>query len=360
MNTQKRRPKGEGSIIKLPNGNYKATITIGKGIDGRQKRKSITRRTRAEVLEAITNLRVEYGIGKEDIQPDKRLQEVITEFMSFKEQEITETSYMNYRSHMTALLQVFGNIFIKDITPIMMEQYFRNVLKTQKPSSVLRKKTIVSMLFKYAVKKKYMSINPVKGAVIPIKKTPPKAALMTLPTPEEFKRLLIEADKISHLLFVMVYFDSVTGLRKGELLGLKWSMVDADTKTITINNQKDRFGADVPLKTQASYRTIHVSDKALAYLTDLDTHDTGYVFPLSRYEFDRTVKKLLKVAKMPKGFTFHDIRHYHATQLLKHGVNAKVVSRRLGHTSIVTTLNIYFNYLPSMDEEASKVLDDDF
>lgn len=98
MKTQKRRPKGEGSIIKLPNGNYKATITIGKGIDGRQKRKSITRRTRAEVLEAITNLRVEYGIGNTDIQPDKRLQEVITEFMSFKGQEITETSYMNYRS----------------------------------------------------------------------------------------------------------------------------------------------------------------------------------------------------------------------------------------------------------------------
>lgn len=360
MKTQKRRPKGEGSIIKLPNGNYKATITIGKGIDGRQKRKSITRKTRAEVLEAITKLRVEYGIGNTDIQPDKRLKEVIQEFMSFKEQEITETSYMNYRSHMTDLLHVFGDIFIKDISPDMMEQYFRKVLKTQKASSVLRKKTIVSMMFKYAVKKKYVSINPVKEAVIPIKKTPPKASLLTLPTPEEFKRLLIEADKLSHLLFVMIYFDSVTGLRKGELLGLKWAMVDADTKTITINNQKDRFGADVPLKTQASYRTIHVSDKALAYLADLDTRDTGYVFPLSRYEFDRAVKKLLKAAKMPEGFTFHDIRHYHATQLLKHGVNAKVVSRRLGHTSIVTTLNIYFNYLPSMDEEASKVLDDDF
>ena len=67
---------------------------------------------------------------------------------------------------------------------------------------------------------------------------------------------------------------------------------------------------------------------------------------------------VFKAAHMPKGFTFHDIRHYHATQLLRHEINPKVVSRRLGHTSVVTTLNLYFNYLPSMDEEASTILDE--
>lgn len=58
MVIMKRRHKGEGSIIKLSNGSYKATITIGKGIDGKQKRRSVTCKTQTELMDKITELRV--------------------------------------------------------------------------------------------------------------------------------------------------------------------------------------------------------------------------------------------------------------------------------------------------------------
>lgn len=63
----------------------------------------------------------------------------------------------------------------------------------------------------------------------------PKAATMVLQIPEQFQKLLEEVEKYAHWYYVLLYLTSVTGLRRGELLGLKWECVDKDTKTINLN-----------------------------------------------------------------------------------------------------------------------------
>ena len=93
--TRQRRNKGEGSITKTPNGKYKATITIGVGIDGKQKRKSVTRDTKREVIEAVTLLKATYGLGNTKTIKDKTLQEVCLEFIDTKSTQLSVASLKN-------------------------------------------------------------------------------------------------------------------------------------------------------------------------------------------------------------------------------------------------------------------------
>lgn len=363
---RQRRNKGEGSITKTQNGKYKATITIGVGLDGKQKRKSVTRNTKREVIEAVVALKTQYGIGGH-VAPKKSVQSVCEEFLDTKDTQLSRASMKNYKSCMRLFCCVFPpSMLMENITTTMIEDYFRTQLKTttKKVSSLKRIKAVWSVLFHFALDKGYITTNPLKDAQVPFPRVVPKANTMILPTPQEFQVLLKCAYEKSLWYGVFVYLASVTGMRRGELLGLKWSAINEDNKTITINNQLDVTGQDAPLKTKSSYRTIHVTPRAFEELHKL-RHTSQYVFvgdrqqtpPVSRATLDNFNHEVFKKSGMPEGFTFHDIRHYHATQLLQHGINPKVVSRRLGHSTIVTTLNVYFNYLPNLDEEASRVLD---
>lgn len=366
--TRQRRNKGEGSITKTPNGKYKATITIGVGIDGKQKRKSVTRDTKREVIYALTELRHKYNIGDVSNGVSKSVKDVCDEFLDTKEQAVSLATLKSYRTHINAFKEVFGDMMIENVTKTMIEDYYKSLINSPhhyKSSSLRTKKTVLSSLFNEAKRAGYIKENVWDTANIQLRRVLPKASTMVLPTPEQFHKLLEEAEKYAHWYYVLLYLASVTGMRRGELLGLKWKCVNKDTKTITINNQLNTEGVDSPLKTPTSYRTIYVTPKAFEALDTLSkkspyvfSRDNGTVRPVSVSWLQEINTVVFKAAHMPKGFTFHDIRHYHATQLLVHGVNPKVVSRRLGHTSVVTTLNLYFNYLPSMDEEASTILDE--
>ena len=90
--------------------------------------------------------------------------------------------------------------------------------------------------------------------------------------------------------------------------------------------------------------------------------DSGYVFtdaaglPLDPNLMTRAFKKLVTTAGLPK-LTIHGLRHTHATILLEQGVNPKVVSERLGHASVATTMDIYSHVLPDMQEKAALAID---
>ena len=171
----------------------------------------------------------------------------------------------------------------------------------------------------------------------------------------------------------------MTGMRRGELAGLKWANVNLANQQLQVVNTLQRITGQGLLngqpKTERSRRSIALSADTVALLHKIRGRqitdqievsdawtDSGYVFtdasgmPIDPNLATRAFKKVLATAGLPK-LTIHGLRHTHATILLEQGVNPKVVSERLGHASVATTMDIYSHVLPDMQEKAALAID---
>jgi integrase len=190
-------------------------------------------------------------------------------------------------------------------------------------------------------------------------------------TPQELKRFLEVAKK--HRLFPAFYVLATTGLRRGELLGLKWQDIDWEHGTLTVQRNLVWVGGEPALqepKTKGSYRTIPLPENTLEVLKEWrkkwleervklgpDWPETDLVFPSEAHtaiyprNFLRTFKSLLQEANLPM-VSLHALRHSYATMLLMEGENPRVVQEILGHSAVTTTLGIYSKVLPSLKQQA--------
>lgn len=154
-----------------------------------------------------------------------------------------------------------------------------------------------------------------------------------------------------------------TGMRIGEMFGLKWSDVDLEVGTVQVRRTVAADGAINPPKTNSSKRTIRLSKLASLALRR-HPRTAEWVFPsaagtpIGICNFHKNSwKRLLKRAGLPPT-RFHDLRHAAATLMLSRGVPVKVVSEMLGHADVSTTLSIYAHVLPDMQESAADAMDD--
>ncbi len=151
----------------------------------------------------------------------------------------------------------------------------------------------------------------------------------------------------------MYLLEIATGLRRGELLGLKWTDVNYDAGTIYIQRQICRIDGVVtegPLKTKNSYRKIVIPSDVMAALKDKQKKDNGaseYVFfspltngPISPDSVLHMLHRVLDRAGLPR-IRFHDLRHTFATMALQNGVDVKTLSNILGHFSAGFTLDTF-------------------
>jgi len=179
---------------------------------------------------------------------------------------------------------------------------------------------------------------------------------------------------------VLIHTAITTGLRFGELLGLKWSDLDWNNRTLQIQRQvyflPQKGNVFAELKTKASQRTIVLGKTTLELLKthwkEQQTlkeemketwHDFDLIFPSQtgnpndKGNLSRRFKKLLETAGLPS-IRFHDLRHTAATLMLLQGINPKIVQERLGHSDISMTLNTYSHVLPSMQQDAADKIDE--
>lgn len=188
--------------------------------------------------------------------------------------------------------------------------------------------------------------------------------------PDEIARLL-EAAEEPHRTFYRVAVS--TGLRRGEVLGLRWGDVDLRKGLLHVRRTRGRVkdGTDyvvreAPLKTGHSKRTIDLSPslvEALLAFPAGDDPEEDHVFrspqtggPLDPDNVDRRFKADLTLAGLTE-IRFHDLRHTHASLLIAVGVHPKAIQARLGHASITTTLNTYGHLMPSAFQGVGERLD---
>jgi integrase len=237
--------------------------------------------------------------------------------------------------------------------------------------TVVRYHQILHAALRQAVRWQLLLRNPADAVEPP---RPARRELRTT-TPEQARAVMAAADATQIGAFVRLAL--LTGMRRGELLGLRWQ--DVEGGSVHVQQTAQRIpGQGIVFrqpKTRLSRRAVALSTDAVGVLR---THrarqaeekllagpayrDQGLVFatglgtPIEPGNLRRTWLRVTAAAGVP-GLRIHDLRHAHATLMLGQGVHPKVVSERLGHASVNITLDTYSHVLPGLQAAAAEALD---
>jgi integrase len=371
----KKRGNGEGSISRRKNGGWMAQYSVYTA-QGR-KRKTLYGRTRQEVATklamALSDRESGLVFDDEGLTVGKYLDKWIDSSMRGSVRQSTLVRYEQIvRLHIKPTL---GRVALKNLTPAHIQGLYRDRLDSGlSPATVQKIHVVLHKALDQAASWSLVPRNPTESVKAP------------RPAPEEIRPLNREQTKAflegaRGERFEALYVLAVsTGLRQGELLGLKWGDVDLENGLIrvrrTLTRNKGRLLLDEP-KTKRSRRTVRLTETAVQALKghlarqieqmerlgDL-YEDQDLIFATQRGTLTnptnlrrRSFAPLLEKAALPS-IRFHDLRHTCATLLLSSNVNPKIVSEMLGHATIAITLDTYSHVLPTMQDSAARALED--
>lgn len=286
----------------------------------------------------------------------------------------TQDSYHQIvRNH---LLPAFGNQKIKYIRSLHIQQWIDEMSQKYSKSTVKIYRSVLVKFFNWAVLPgEFISSNPVIYTTLP-KESIPKETTKVF-TDDNIKSIF-EQFPSTHRFHIPLLIAYYTGARLGEVLALRWDDIDFEDNLIRITaTVYDRVGGfkrqDSP-KTSHSYRTIKFGEALRAALIDHKTAQdslidtpyyeyTGYVcvneqgMPLT----SDALKYFGQWCRKTFGYgSFHSLRHTHATKLLEEGLSLDYVSKRLGHSTIATTANVYSSITDKRDNQAIDVINKKF
>lgn len=344
------------------------------------KRKQIRRRgfeSKRQAMDTMTKLKAEVlensFIDVTAMTYEKYLEEWFEERRNHLQKTTFDIHFIYYQNVIKPML---GHFKIQQITPLHIQKFVNNLVSEAKYSehTVHLIYRIVSASLKKAKVMKIIKDNPASGITLP----KIKRKEMNIWSLEQVNHFISAAKSIKRLTRCYIGFliALLTGMRQGEILGLRWKDVDMDNQTIYIRQtltQEAELKAGA--KNNSSIRSIHITDKLVSELkahrklvleeklllghnyNDFDliicTRSGKPIIPRNfRKEFYNLTKKI----DLPK-IRFHDLRHTHATILIQQNVNVKLISERLGHAEIGTTLDTYSHVLPNMQKTVSDQLD---
>jgi len=260
------------------------------------------------------------------------------------------------------LVTRYGDRPIADITAGDIMDHQTELINQYAGSHVSMIHAVLSSIFKYAIKKQYIKENPARIAGGPDVE---KNKMVNYWTLEEFKEFIRHVDDpMYYTLFMTLYY---SGMRKGELLALRWGDIDFENNTININKTEYKRVIQTP-KTTSSIRKILMPKHVMRLLSKLKDNQKPkmiysvfgeFTTSISETTLTRRFHKYLKVSGVKK-IRLHDFRHSHASYLINKGTIVSVVAARLGHGDIATTLNTYSHLYPTKEKEAVLDMENDF
>jgi len=368
MATKKLRGRNEGSISQRSNGCYRAQISSSG------KRVSASFRTKVEAQKWIRDqlLKVERGF---DFQGSKiTLGQYLPEWLENSKTALRAKTAHQYGQLMkNHIIPLLGNIALKDLRLARIEKYYSDLLRSGlRPRTVRICHNILHKALDKALCYGLVTFNPVDGATLP-RYTHTEMRVLDEAQVTQF---LVAAQ--SSLYCALYHLAVTTGMRQGELFGLKWSDLQWGRGILHIQRQVQKVDGQgwsfVEPKTQAGRRSVKLGEGALQVLREhkerqaalrekvgdhWQEHDL--IFPNSvgnpgdpsnlRIDYDRTLAR----AGLQK-IRFHDLRHTAASLLLNHNVPVIVVSKMLGHSKPSITLDIYGHLYHEMQWEAAEIM----
>lgn len=355
---------------------YRVSISLGRGSDGKTIRKEFYGKGKKEAEEKRDEylLGIKNGLNKDfnKISLGELIHTWLFEMVRVSNRikpstfQRYEGIYRNYIENS----QIYG-LSLVNIKSLHIQRYYNILNKNDKSSNVIYNlNKLLRNFFNYAVDEHYMISNPCSGKKVSIPGiVEKKEKEIKVFTEDEIK--LFKVVLQDHRLKVLFLLDFATGLRLGELLGLKWSDIELDKCLLHVNRNikqvniisedgsKEYKTIEQIPKTKKSLRTIPIPENMISLLKEhlnqqkCERIKAGPAYTKSDYVFTTELGKIIIARNLTKTYkrlldkskieykNFHSIRHTYATKLFEAGEDLKTVSELLGHSNISTTANIY-------------------
>lgn len=293
-------------------------------------------------------------------------------WISIKEKTVRPNTVRNYRErYQKNISKVIGKMMLVDVKPIHCQKIFSDMAdEGYKTTTMYQTRIALFNMLEFAKENDIIIHNPCK-----------KSVRSDMGKPSDKKETLEIAEQQTFLEYAegqsyenQYRFILQTGLRTGELVGLKWEDIDFDKKTMTISRSMEfRHSTGVwrvgEPKSSSGYRTIPLTNEAIRILKDQKVKNSHlkvtpiewreYVFlcrkgtPIKNSTYDTALYKICNKAGI-KPFAMHILRHTFATRCIEGGMKPKTLQKILGHSNIGITMNLY---VTTTDDEKQKEIE---
>ncbi|HEV2123235.1 MAG TPA: tyrosine-type recombinase/integrase [Chloroflexota bacterium] len=366
----KRRGHGEGTIRHRPDGLWEARLSLPNG-----KRKSVYGKTRKDVQDKLRASQRDLDAGLDVGAPKQTVERFLTDWLAdVAEPSLRPGTLKSYESYVRLhIIPAIGHHRLDRLTPQHVQAMLHTMTrKGLAPRTVQYARAILRRALGYALKWSLVGRN-----VATMVEPPRSVRKPVQPLDADLARRFLTAtrdDRLGPLFHVAIG----TGLRQGELFGLRWQDVDLTSGTLTVRHALQRINGTrmlVEPKTDLSRRTVTLPASAVGALRTQRTRqlearllagarwqEADFVFtstigtPLEPSNVVARLHRLLAEAGLPRQ-RFHDLRHCAASLLLAGGVAPRTIMGILGHSQISLTMNTYAHLSPALEHDAAARLD---
>ena len=365
----------KGRIRQRSPGTWQISFDLGRDPFGKHLTRAETiRGTKAEAQRKVREMLTALDQGRNPVPADVSLRHWLDRWMAEeihppKRRQRTLETYRNVIDR--HIVPYLGNLKLAKVKPAHIQELENRLSNHLSPKMVNQVHIVLSGAFKYAFKMELVHRNPVSAV------SPPPVSSPEVPPPDipAIRAVLDLARSDDNVLYPAMHLVAYTGMRRGEVMGLVWDHVDLERGTlrIEISLVQTRTGAiQEPPKTNAGRRIVDLDSGTIEVLVEHRRRqeemreqmaemfrDRGWVFadelgnPISPKRLYDTVKRYGQRAGHPDT-TVRSLRHFHASLMLEGGENPVLVSKRLGHSKVSTTLNIYAHVSPGRQRRAAE------
>lgn len=295
------------------------------------------------------------------------MRELFDEWLKYSKEVWSPKTYVSNVHWCDVISKVIGHIKLQDINVKILEDFYREIREntTYSDKTIQHFYTIINTALKRAILWGYITTNPNSF----IEKPKVRKKEIEYYTPDEVDELLnvLQNEPLKYQAIIYLAIDS--GARRGEIVGLTWNDIDLKNKTIDINKAvqytKEQGIYETKTKTQTSDRKIYVSDKTINIIKQYQKEQLISKMKLgSKWENSKRVftnnfggdmhpdtpsqilEKIIKKYNL-KRISFHGLRHTSISLQISSGIQAQIISKRAGHSSIATTHSIYSHFFDS-------------
>lgn len=367
MTKERRRRAGSGSVFQRKgDGRWVAQLTSGpRGQQTARRKVAPTQRAARELLQQMIE---EEGRGAD---PAMLAGDYLKTWLVTASRSVRPNTMIGYEIAVRRqLIPAIGNVPLRELTPFHVEKMVRDLSRQLSPKTTANVLAVLSRALTIAERQGLVSRN-VARLVDPPRVIRHEISALALADVDAIRKA-IAGDRLEALYLLAL----ATGLRQGELLGLRWADWDKETQTIRVSYSLQRIDGEYRLvepKTMRSRRTVVLPEFATAALVKhrsaqllerlaagTETED-GLVFvspegrPLNRSWVSHEFARIADRAGVD--VTFHGLRHGQASLLVALGVHPRVIQERLGHSTVTMTMDRYAHVARESDREAAQLLD---